>query len=147
MPYCIWINKLILLIYNNVSINGRTHLKVWYYLKGELEMKCMCKIDNPLETPFGYTISMIGGKWNLIILHQLKRNSVMRYSELKRTLTGITHKMLSQKLKELEANKLIIRKEYPQVPPKVEYSLSERGLSLSKIMQDICEWGHAHSND
>lgn len=110
-------------------------------------MKKECKIENPLETPFGYTISMIGGKWNLIILYELKLNSVMRYSELKKVLTGITHKMLSQKLKELEENKLITRKEYPQVPPKVEYSLLERGISLSKIMQDICEWGHTHIND
>ncbi|MFT8340743.1 MAG: helix-turn-helix domain-containing protein [Clostridium beijerinckii] len=110
-------------------------------------MKDTCKIENPLDTPFGYTISMIGGKWKLVILYQLKCKSVMRYSELKRTLTGITHKMLSQQLKELEVNRLIIRKEYPQVPPKVEYSLSERGLSLSKIMEDICNWGHVHIND
>lgn len=60
---------MILLIYNNVSINGRMYLKVWYYLKGELEMKCMCKIDNLLEILFGYIILMIGGKWNLIILY------------------------------------------------------------------------------
>lgn len=110
-------------------------------------MKDLSRIENPLETPFGYTISMIGGKWNLIILYVLKVNSVMRYSELKRTLIGITHKMLSQQLKQLEVNKLIIRKEYSQVPPKVEYSLSEKGLSLSKIMKDICDWGHIHIND
>lgn len=107
-------------------------------------MKDISKIENSLETPFGYTISMIGGKWKLIILYELKVNSVMRYSELKRALTGITHKMLSQQLKELEADKLIIRKEFPQVPPKVEYSLSEKGLSLSDVMKDICDWGCAH---
>lgn len=110
-------------------------------------MKDAAEIENPLKAPFGYTISMIGGKWNLIILYELKVNSVMRYSELKKALTGITHKMLSQKLKELEVNNLIIRKEYPQVPPKVEYSLSERGLSLSNIMKEICDWGHIHIND
>lgn len=110
-------------------------------------MKDTCKIENPLETPYGYTISMIGGKWKLAILYQLKRKPIMRYSELKKTLTGITHKMLSQQLKDLEANKLIVRKEYAQVPPKVEYSLSDRGESLSKIMDEICEWGHNHIND
>lgn len=110
-------------------------------------MEDISKIENPVKAPFGYTISMIGGKWNLIILYELKVNSVMRYGELKKALTGITHKMLSQQLKELEANKLIIRKEYPQVPPKVEYSLAERGLSLSKIMKDICDWGHIHIDD
>lgn len=110
-------------------------------------MKDISKIENPIDTPFGYTISMIGGKWKLIILYELKVNSVMRYSELKKVLIGITHKMLSQQLKELKADKLIIRKEYPQVPPKVEYSLSEKGLSLSKVMIEICKWGCSHKNN
>ncbi len=110
-------------------------------------MKDISKIENPLETPFGYTISVIGGKWKLIILYELVVNTVMRYSELKKALIGITHKMLSQQLKELEANQLIIRKEYPQVPPKVEYSLSEKGLSLSKVMKEICDWGSIHCDD
>ena len=109
-------------------------------------MKDLSNIKNPLETPFGYTISLIGGKWKLIILYELKINSVMRYSELKRNLIGITHKMLSQKLKELESDDLIIRTEYPQVPPKVEYSLSKKGLSLSKVMKEICDWGCMHSS-
>lgn len=109
-------------------------------------MKDVSNISNPLETPFGYTISKIGGKWKLIILYILKVNSVMRYSEIKKTLNGITHKTLSQQLKELEADDLIIRKEYPQVPPKVEYSLSEKGLSLSNVMKEICSWGHINGN-
>lgn len=110
-------------------------------------MKDISRIENPLETSFGRTLSMIGGKWKLIILYVLKRNSVMRYSELKRTLVGITHKMLSQQLKELEADGLIMRKEYPQVPPKVEYSLSEKGASLSTVMKEICHWGCSHFED
>ena len=109
-------------------------------------MKYISNIENPLETPFGYTISKIGGKWKLIILYLLKVNSVMRYSEIKKALTGITHKMLSQQLKELEADEFIIRTEYPQVPPKVEYSLSEKGLSLSNIIKEICNWGHINGN-
>lgn len=110
-------------------------------------MKGISKIKNPLETPFGYTISVVGGRWKLIILYELKVNSVMRNFELKKALIGITHKMLSKQLKELEADKLIIRKEYHQVPPKVEYSLSEKGLSLSKVMKEICDWGSVHCND
>ena len=65
----------------------------------------------------------------------------MRYSEIKRQLGNITHKMLSDTLKELESDELIIRKEYPQVPPKVEYFLSERGKSLMPILDSMCEWG------
>jgi len=109
-------------------------------------MKNLDNIENPMETPFGYTISILGGKWKLIILYELKVNKVMRYSELKKALVTITHKMLSQQLKELEADDLVIRKEYPQLPPKVEYSLSEKGLSLSGIMEDICNWGCKYGN-
>jgi len=84
---------------------------------------------------------MIGGKWKLVILWHLTNDKVMRYGEIKRSLSGITHKMLSQQLKELEANGLIHREEYPQVPPKVEYSLTELGKSLLPVLQSMSEWG------
>lgn len=66
----------------------------------------------------------------------------MRYSEIKRALGNVTHKMLSNTLKQLEADGLIVRREYPQVPPKVEYSLSEKGRTLLPVIQSICRWGH-----
>ena len=66
---------------------------------------------------------------------------MLRYSELKRNLTPITHKMLSTQLKELEEDGIVIRKEYPQVPPKVEYSLSEKGISFIPIINAMCDWG------
>lgn len=94
--------------------------------------------------PFAYAISLIDGKWKMQILFWLWKIEIMRYSELKRALENVTHKMLSNKLKELEDDGLIIRNEYPQVPPKVEYSLSEKGKSLMPILQIICEWGHEH---
>lgn len=81
------------------------------------------------------------------IIFWLWKYKTMRYSEIKRAVNGITHKMLSNKLKELEANGLIIRHEYPGVPPKVEYYLTERGLSLMPVIQTICQWGHEHIND
>ena len=68
----------------------------------------------------------------------------MRYSEIKRELGKVTHKMLSTQLKELERDGLLIRREYPQVPPKVEYSLTEKGQSIMPILQEICKWGHEH---
>lgn len=92
--------------------------------------------------PFAYTMSLIGGKWKMHILFWLWRKEVLRYSELKRNLETVTHKMLSTQLKELERDNIIIRKEYPQVPPKVEYSLSELGLSLMPVLHELCEWGH-----
>lgn len=92
--------------------------------------------------PFVYTISLIGGKWKMIIMFWLWKKEIMRYGELKRSVEGITHKMLSNQLKELERDELVNRKEYPQVPPKVEYSLTEKGKSLMPILQAMCEWGH-----
>ena len=97
--------------------------------------------------PFIYTMSLIGGKWKMQILFWLWKSEIMRYSELKRSLEGITHKMLSNQLKELENDRLIIRTEYPQVPPKVEYKLSERGKTLMPVLHSVCHWGIDHMED
>lgn len=94
--------------------------------------------------PFAYAISLIDGKWKMHILFWLWKAEVLRYSELKKALKTVTHKMLSTQLKELEADGLIIRKEYPQVPPKVEYRLSEKGQSLMPVLEALCNWGHEH---
>ena len=94
--------------------------------------------------PFNYAVSLIGGKWKMQILFWLWKDEIMRYSEIKKALGNVTHKMLSNKLKELEADALIIRHEYPGVPPKVEYYLSEKGKSLMPVLQSICLWGHEH---
>jgi len=94
--------------------------------------------------PFNYAVSLIGGKWKMQILFWLWKNEIMRYSELKRSLGGVTHKMLSSKLKELEDDDLIVRHEYPGVPPKVEYYLSDLGKTLMPVLQAICSWGHEH---
>lgn len=102
--------------------------------------------DNDIEqTGFGYTLSLINGKYKMIIMYWFAEfQPVMRYNELKRALGNISHKSLSTTLKELEADGLVIRKEYPQIPPKVEYSLSERGKSLIPILDMMCEWGMAN---
>ena len=97
--------------------------------------------------PFAYAMSLIDGKWKMHILFWLWKKQVLRYSELKRALGTITHKMLSTQLKELEKDNLIIRNEYPQVPPKVEYSSSPRGLTLMPVLECLCKWGHEHIND
>ena len=97
--------------------------------------------------PFSYAMSLINGKWKMHILFWLWKKETLRYGELKRSLGTITHKMLSTQLKELENNHLIIRKEFSQIPPKVEYTLSERGLTLMPVLQCLCEWGSVHIND
>ena len=98
------------------------------------------------DKPFKYTLSLIGGKWKMQILFWLGKKKVMRYGELKRTLGTITHKILSSQLKELENDNLIIRTEYPQIPPKVEYKLSEKGKSLEPVLRAICMWGYENIN-
>lgn len=97
--------------------------------------------------PFAYAMSLIGGKWKMHILFWLWKTEVLRYGELKKALGTITHKMLSSQLKELEADDLIIRTEYPQVPPKVEYRLSEKGKSLMPVLSSLCHWGVEHMSD
>ncbi|KKB73172.1 MULTISPECIES: winged helix-turn-helix transcriptional regulator [Bacillus] len=92
-------------------------------------------------TGFGYTLSLISGKYKMIILYWLSENKMMRHNELKRSIGTISFKTLSIMLKELEADGLIIRKEFPQIPPRVEYSLSERGLSLVPLLNMMCDWG------
>lgn len=93
------------------------------------------------DTGFGYTLSLIQGKYKMILLYGLAERSVLRYSELKRFVGTISHKTLSINLKELEADGLVVRTEYPQIPPKVEYSLSQRGRSLMPILDAMCVWG------
>ncbi len=93
------------------------------------------------DTGFSYTLSLISGKYKMTILYTLMEFGVVRFNELKRYISSITYKTLSSSLKELEADGLVVRKEYPQIPPKVEYSLSERGQSLMPILDALCEWG------
>lgn len=96
------------------------------------------------DSGFHYTLSLINGKYKMVVLYTLSTFEVVRFNELKRFIGTISYKTLSATLKELEADKLIIRTEYPQIPPKVEYQLSERGKSLIPILNNMCEWGEEH---
>ena len=105
-------------------------------------MKNICRTK---QAPFLKTLSIIEGKWKFRILYELACDTTLRYGELKKNLTPVTHKMLSAQLKSLEKDGMIIRKEYPQIPPKVEYSLSEKGLTFLPVMKLMCEWGQNHT--
>ncbi|MHC9532052.1 winged helix-turn-helix transcriptional regulator [Dellaglioa sp. L3N] len=89
------------------------------------------------------TLEVIGGKWKTIILCHL-RGGKRRTNELKRAIPKITQKMLTQQLRELEADGIISRHIYEQVPPKVDYQLTEYGESLSLILSQLCIWGENH---
>ena len=96
------------------------------------------------DTGFHYTMSLIQGKYKMVILYTLMEFEVVRFNELKKYIRSISYKTLSSTLKELEADGLVHREEYPQIPPKVEYSLTERGKSLIPILDQMCAWGDAH---
>ncbi len=96
------------------------------------------------ETGYSYTLSLISGKYKPIILYCLMEYEPVRFNEMQRYLKKVADKTLSQNLKELEADDLIVRHVFPQIPPKVEYTLSERGRSLVKVLDQLCDWGNAN---
>lgn len=93
------------------------------------------------KTGFSYTLSLISGKHKMVILYCLMEFGTVRFNQLKRYLKNVSDKTLSSNLKQLEADRLIVRTEYPQIPPKVEYSLTARGKSLIPILDAMCAWG------
>lgn len=100
--------------------------------------KCFC----PLEK----TLSIIGGKWTLLILWNLY-NGTKRFGQLQKSLQGISPKTLSQRLQELEKEGIVNKKVFPEVPPRVEYSLTPKGEGLKKIVIAIAEWGNEHQGE
>lgn len=112
-----------------------------------MSMKDLEPITSVKDTPFGYTLSLISGKWKMVIMYWLIELQPIRFNELQRLIGSITYKTLSVQLKELEHDGLVIRKEYPQIPPKVEYSLSEKGTSLYPILDAMCKWGEKNMNE
>ena len=93
------------------------------------------------STGYSYTLSLISGKYKPIILYCLMEYEPVRFNEMQRYLGKVADKTLSQNLKELEKDGLIHREMYPEIPPKVEYTLTERGHSLVAVLDKLCDWG------
>ena len=104
------------------------------------------KIENARfdDTGYSYTMSLIQGKYKMVILYCLMEYQPVRFNQMRRYLGKVTDRTLSTNLKELEADGLIRRKEYPQIPPKVEYSLTPLGDSLMVVLDQLCTWGEEH---
>ena len=98
-----------------------------------------CNKGCPVEA----TLELIGGKWKGVILYHLLERTY-RFGELKRIMPGVTQRMLTKQLRELESDGIINRKVYAEVPPKVEYSVTEVGESLRAIIMLMCDWGKKH---
>lgn len=93
------------------------------------------------ECGIEYTLLKMGGKWKPLILWYLAKNGTRRYGEIRKYIPKVTNKMLSQQLKELAADKLIKRKDYKTIPPKVEYTITEEGKTIVPILDLMCAWG------
>ncbi|MTI54324.1 MAG: helix-turn-helix transcriptional regulator [Geosporobacter ferrireducens] len=101
----------------------------------------------PLDNcPLTFALNLIRGKWRLPIIWILSKNGTMRYNELKRGIDGITNMMLTQTLKELESYDIINRKQFMEVPPRVEYSLTENGENLILALKVLANWGSKMKN-
>lgn len=90
------------------------------------------------------TLEIISGKWKALLIWHMGERDVIRFNEFKKIIPGITQKMLTQQLRSLEEDGLVIRKVYTQIPPMVEYSLSDEGKKLLPILRQMDEWGKEH---
>ncbi|MGN1318530.1 MAG: winged helix-turn-helix transcriptional regulator [Lachnospirales bacterium] len=98
------------------------------------------KLEKAIRCPLEYGLEIFGGKWNSRIICVLAAKKVLRYSELRKGMGNITDAVLASSLKELIANEIIMRKSYDEIPPRVEYSLTDKGISVVPILQSICKW-------
>lgn len=110
-------------------------------------MKYEPKIEKEIMCPLEFGLNIFGGKWKSRIICVLSANSVMRYNEIRKELGDISDAVLASMLKELIADELINRKQYNEIPPKVEYSLTEKGKSVLPILQSICLWSRQQTKD
>lgn len=117
---------------------NKLHTQGSDYMK---ERNCSVPGTKLKNTGFHYTLSIIGGKYKMNIMYLLAEHKVLRHNELHRHIETISFKTLSVMLKELISDNIVSRKEYPQIPPKVEYSLTQRGQSLIPILNMMCDWG------
>lgn len=102
------------------------------------------KLEKDIRCPLEYGLDVFGGKWNSRIICVLAVKKTLRYSELRKELGNVTDAVLASALKSLMENELVSRKSYDEIPPRVEYSLTQRGLSVVPILQSICTWAGAY---
>ncbi|MNW50329.1 putative HTH-type transcriptional regulator YtcD [compost metagenome] len=108
-------------------------------------MKYELKLEKEIMCPIEYGLDIFGGKWKSRIICVLSANGVIRYNEIKKELSNITDAVLAAMLKELIADEMVNRTQYNEVPPRVEYALTEKGKSVLPILQCICQWSREHT--
>jgi DNA-binding HxlR family transcriptional regulator len=106
------------------------------------------KLEKEIRCPLEYGLDIFGGKWNSRIICVLAEKHILRYSEIRNEMTDITDAVLSSALKNLISDNIVRREQYNEIPPKVEYSLTDKGKSVVPILQSICNWSGAyHKNE
>ena len=105
------------------------------------------KLDKDIRCPLEYGLDVFGGRWKSRIICVLDKEKVLRYSELRKEMINITDAVLATALRELIQHQIIERKQYNEIPPRVEYSLTEKGLSVIPILHSICKWAGAYFED
>lgn len=98
------------------------------------------KLDKDIRCPLEYGLEIFGGKWKSRIICVLAKKDILRYSQLRKEMGNITDAVLASMLKELINNNIVIRQSYDEIPPRVEYSLTDKGKSVVPILQNICKW-------
>lgn len=98
------------------------------------------KLDEDIRCPLEYGLAIFGGKWKSRIICVLSAKDTLRYSELRNEMKNITDAVLASTLKELIADQIVCRRSYDEIPPRVEYSLTDKGKSVVPILQSICRW-------
>ena len=101
------------------------------------------KLEKDIRCPLEYAWEVFGGKWKSRVICVLAEKQVLRYSELRREMGDVTDAVLAAALKELQANDILLRRSYDEIPPRVEYSLTEKGVSVVPILRSICRWSGA----
>ena len=105
------------------------------------------KLEKDIRCPLEYGLEIFGGKWKSRIICVLAEKGFLRYSSLRKEMANITDAVLASTLKELIANEIVERKQYNEIPPRVEYSLTKKGASVVPILQSICQWSGAYHKE
>lgn len=105
------------------------------------------KLEKDIRCPLEYGLEIFGGKWKSRIICVLAEKNTMRYSTLRKEMVNITDAVLAATLKELIADEIVERRQFNEIPPRVEYSLTQKGISVVPILQSICQWSGAYHKD
>lgn len=105
------------------------------------------KLEKDIRCPLEYGLTVFGGKWKSRVICVLSEKGTLRYSAIRKEMTNITDAVLASTLKELIADGIVKRQQFDEIPPRVEYCLSEKGISVVPILQTICQWSGAYHKE